>query len=104
MRQLELVPGSEEWIAAGLQYHRASEAPIMMGVSRHVKRNELLAAHALGNMAQRQKAHAFILRGLRNDLCVATNGIHQTRLMVHGAFRLARGTRGINQNCQVLWR
>lgn len=48
MRILDLIPGSEEWIAAGLKYHRASEAPMMMGVSRHVRRNELLAAHALG--------------------------------------------------------
>tara|TARA_R110000744_G_scaffold15463_2_gene43050 strand:- start:2327 stop:4021 length:1695 start_codon:yes stop_codon:yes gene_type:complete len=40
---LELEQGSDEWIAARLEHSTASEAPIMMGESKFMTRNQLLA-------------------------------------------------------------
>lgn len=43
-----LVQGSDEWHQFRAQHNGASEAAAMLGLSRHVKRNELLAAKATG--------------------------------------------------------
>lgn len=43
MKILNLVQGSEEWKAIRLTHFTASEAPIMMGVSPHMSRDDLLA-------------------------------------------------------------
>lgn len=42
MKILDLKQGSPEWKAARLKFHCASEAPVMMGASKHMKRDELL--------------------------------------------------------------
>lgn len=43
MQKLELIQGSDEWLEARLKYLCASEAPAMMGDSRFMSRNQLLA-------------------------------------------------------------
>lgn len=43
MKLLNLVQGSDEWIQARLKYLCASEAPAMMGDSKFMSRNQLLA-------------------------------------------------------------
>lgn len=49
MKTLNLVQGSPEWLAARTKHHTASEAPIMMGASSKMLRNELLRLRATGN-------------------------------------------------------
>lgn len=46
---LDLIQGSDEWIAARARYNCASEAPVMMGASKHMQRNELLQMKATGS-------------------------------------------------------
>ena len=46
--QHDLVPGSDEWHAFRLEHFGASEAAAMLGLSKHVKRNELLRAKHTG--------------------------------------------------------
>lgn len=48
MKILNLVQGSDEWLAARSKYHTASEAPSMMGVG-YVSRSELLRRKATGD-------------------------------------------------------
>lgn len=43
MKTLDLQQGSEEWLAVRLSHFTASEAPIMMGVSPFMSRDDLLA-------------------------------------------------------------
>ncbi|MNS90533.1 hypothetical protein D3C72_1245880 [compost metagenome] len=62
---------------------------------------EVLAAHALGDVAQRQEAHALVFLVLRDERVVAARGVHQPRVAVHGALGLAGGARGVDQNRQV---
>lgn len=42
MKILELVQGSDEWLAARKEYFTASEAPAMMGESKYISRTQLL--------------------------------------------------------------
>jgi len=42
MELLNLVQGTDEWLAARLSHFTASEAPIMMGASSHMSRDDLL--------------------------------------------------------------
>ena len=63
---------------------------------------EIFAAHALCNMAQGQKTHALVVLVLRHQRVVAARCKHQALVVVHGAFGLAGGARGVNQNGQVL--
>ena len=63
---------------------------------------EILAAHALGNVAQRQKAHALVALVLRHQRVVAAHRVHQAAVQVHGAFGFAGGARGVDQNRQVV--
>ena len=42
MELLNLKQGSEEWLAVRLSHFTASEAPIMMGASKHMSRDDLL--------------------------------------------------------------
>lgn len=44
----EVAQGSDEWHALRADYRTASEAPAMMGASKHIKRNELLHAKKTG--------------------------------------------------------
>lgn len=49
MKLLEdITQGSDAWLEVRSQYFCASEAPIIMGVSRHMKRTEFLAMRATG--------------------------------------------------------
>ncbi|WP_299940510.1 YqaJ viral recombinase family protein [uncultured Microbulbifer sp.] len=48
MRILNLTQGTPEWRAARAKYFTASEAPIMMGDSKRIKRTELLHMKATG--------------------------------------------------------
>lgn len=52
MRLLELDQGSELWHEARAKHFCASEAPIIMGVSRHTKRTEFLAMKAMGQVRE----------------------------------------------------
>lgn len=53
MRILEdVTQGSDEWLALRAQYFCASEAPIIMGVSRHMKRTEFLMMKATGQQKE----------------------------------------------------
>lgn len=49
MKTLNLIQGSPEWLAARAKHPTASEAPIMMGASTKMRRNELLKLRATGN-------------------------------------------------------
>lgn len=49
MKILELQQGTSEWYAARAKCFTASEAPVMMGVSSKVRRNELLHMKATGS-------------------------------------------------------
>lgn len=49
MQQLNLVQGSEEWKAVRRKYLVASEAPIIMGASPNIKRDELLRMKTTGD-------------------------------------------------------
>jgi predicted phage-related endonuclease len=42
MKKLNLIQGSAEWLAVRLTHFTASEAPAMMGVSKHISRTQLL--------------------------------------------------------------
>jgi len=59
MQILNLVQGSDEWLEARLKYLCASEAPAMMGDSKFMSRNQLLAlkkgwqSNPVGNFKQR---------------------------------------------------
>lgn len=44
----EVAQGSSEWHALRANYHTASEAPVMMGASKQMRRNELLHAKKTG--------------------------------------------------------
>lgn len=48
METLDLIQGTPEWKAARLNYFTASEAPAMLGLSRHMTRTELLDYKATG--------------------------------------------------------
>jgi predicted phage-related endonuclease len=48
MQTLNLQQGSDDWLAVRCQHFTASEAPVMMGVSKHLSRDELLAEKATG--------------------------------------------------------
>lgn len=48
MRLLELVQGSKEWSEVRANHYNASEAPVMMGVSKYKTRNQLLAEKKFG--------------------------------------------------------
>ena len=61
----------------------------------------VLAAHAFGNMAQRQKAHALIALVLRHQRVVAMQGVDQALVQVHCALGPASGAGGVDQNGQV---
>ena len=63
---------------------------------------EILPPHALGDVTQRQKAHAFVLVIARNQRVVAAHGIGQSAVGVHGAFGLARRPRGVDQDGHVV--
>ena len=62
---------------------------------------EILAAQALGHMAQRQKQHAFISLVLAQHLVVAPHDVDKRGMAVHRAFGFAGGARGVNQDGQV---
>ncbi len=49
MKLLNVVQGTPEWLAARAKYHTASEAPAMMGASKHTTRSELLRMKATGD-------------------------------------------------------
>src|SRR5690606_20293300 len=49
MKTLNLIQGGPEWLAARAKHLTASEAPIMMGASTKMRRNELLKLRATGN-------------------------------------------------------
>lgn len=49
MRILSLAQGSPEWIEVRGRYCTASEAPAALGVSKKLRRNELLALKATGS-------------------------------------------------------
>jgi predicted phage-related endonuclease len=48
MRVLNLRQGAPDWLAARVRYRCASEAPIVMGASRHMSRAELVRMKATG--------------------------------------------------------
>jgi putative phage-type endonuclease len=48
MQVLNLIQGSKEWHAARMQHLCASEAPAMMGLSKYMTRNDLLAMKKTG--------------------------------------------------------
>ena len=62
---------------------------------------KVLAPHALGDVAQRQKAHPLVALILRHQRVVAAHGEHQTLVQMHGALGLAGGARGVDQDGQV---
>lgn len=49
MKIVNLVQGTAEWHKFRNQHHTASQAPIMMGASRHMSRDGLLKMKAVGN-------------------------------------------------------
>ena len=63
---------------------------------------KVLAAHALGDVAQRQKAHALVGLVLRHQCVVAPNRVDQPGVQMHGTLGLAGGAGGVHQNGQVL--
>lgn len=48
MKELSLVPNTPEWVAARFNYDCASEAPVAMGASKHMTRNEFIRLKATG--------------------------------------------------------
>ena len=42
METLDIVQGSPEWLAVRPQYHCASDAAAMLGLSKRLQRNDLL--------------------------------------------------------------
>lgn len=52
MQLLELQQGTDAWHEARAKHFCASEAPIIMGVSRHTKRTEFLALKATGQVRE----------------------------------------------------
>lgn len=48
MKIIDVVQGSDEWLALRMQHDCASEAPVMMAASSKMKRNELLRIKATG--------------------------------------------------------
>lgn len=48
MKQLDLIQGSPEWLAHRCAHRNASEAAVMLGVSPHVSRPEMLRVYATG--------------------------------------------------------
>ena len=48
MKLLNLVQGEPEWHAHRATHWNASEAPVMLGVSPHCTRDEMLRAYATG--------------------------------------------------------
>lgn len=52
MQLLELQQGTDAWHEARAKHYCASEAPIIMGVSRHTKRTEFLAMKATGQVRE----------------------------------------------------
>jgi hypothetical protein len=75
------------------------EVQLGAGVER-----EVLAADALGDVAQRQEAHALVAVVLRDQRVVAAHGIDQALVAVHRALGLAGGARGVDQDRQVVRR
>ena len=62
---------------------------------------KVLAAHALGNMAQRQKTHALVRLVLSHQRVVTSNCVNQPAVQMHGTLGFAGGAGGVNQNRQV---
>lgn len=52
MKTIDVTQGSAEWLAARAQHFCASEAPAMMGASKHMSRTELLKLKKLGLEAE----------------------------------------------------
>lgn len=48
MKTIDVIQGTPEWAALRTQYCCASEAPVVMGVSSHMRRDELLAMKKYG--------------------------------------------------------
>ena len=48
MKILNVAQGTEEWQTARGQHRTASEAPVMMGASKKMSRNDLLKARKFG--------------------------------------------------------
>ena len=63
---------------------------------------KVFTAHALGNMAQRKKAHALVALVLRDQGVEPAHGVHQSTVEVHCALGLARGAGGVDQYRQVV--
>ncbi len=62
MRQLDdIIQGTDAWIEVRAKHYCASEAPIIMGVSRHMKRTEFLMLKATG---QQKEFSDFVRRNL----------------------------------------
>lgn len=55
MKIVNVAQGTPEWHKLRDQHNTASEAPIMMGVSRHMSRDELLKMKAVGNYDELHK-------------------------------------------------
>jgi hypothetical protein len=62
---------------------------------------EILAADALGDVAQRQEAHALVAVGLRGDQVVATGRVDKAAVAVHRTLGQAGGARGVDEDRQV---
>ncbi len=62
----------------------------------------VLSAHALGNVAQRQKTHALVFFGLGDQRVVAPHRVNQPTVQMHRALGFSGGTRGIHQDRQVV--
>lgn len=60
MKILNLVQGSEEWKAIRLSHFTASEAPIMMGASSHMSRDDLLTYKTTQNEKEVSRFTQFI--------------------------------------------
>ena len=61
----------------------------------------IFASHALGNVAQGQKAHALVSLVSGNQRVVAPHGVDQAVVAVHATLGLAGGARGVDQDGQL---
>ncbi|HEX5464446.1 MAG TPA: hypothetical protein VFW88_06990 [Burkholderiales bacterium] len=52
MKTMNLVQGTPEWDAYRREHHNASEAPVMMGASEKLSRNDMLRLYATGDEQQ----------------------------------------------------
>ena len=60
MNIIEVVQGSQEWIEARAEYHTASEAAAMLGLSPYMSRTDLLKQKALGIVADVDSAKQYL--------------------------------------------